>query len=325
MTIKEAPAAPTPGALFSKMCPFFFLTRSAATFWRVSGAIHSRHKLKGARGSVICLAAECGAFYENQHGPSSSNVYEGTTLPFVFLFATDVEARQFSHKLTAYVAISPFSERPTIEFDKTTTTAAPADPTQVRLTDYKTGDSDSPPWTLAGQTVASTSVTVASYNAETAAQSLEKLLPYFRPYKCHLRSKRLRDEYTEHPDNMIYCSWTFHQYLDGLNTRDLETYEHDLPLIAIRYVSTEVGDIVPGRRKVIVAIECRVDVADHVLLLLREGSHRNGPNELVSFIFVRDVEVFKSCLEWKYADTKSKWAAVQARLSYDSDSGASGD
>lgn len=106
------------------------------------------------------------------------------------------------------------------------------------------------------------------------------------------------------------ASWPFHQYFDGLHTSLAPGH----PMIAIHHTSTEHQpkqmDDFPGelRTRVDIVIECfQANVARDIGRMLKNGSEQLSVTEWKTFVHVKDAEMFRSCLKWKYEKTKQIW------------------
>jgi hypothetical protein len=128
-----------------------------------------------------------------------------------------------------------------------------------------------------------------------------------KAYKCHVAPKCLKI-HDKHPSNLLYLSWSFHQYLDGLNS--------DAPLMSVR-LGEDCGDVlvdVPrgrvSKRKLDVEIEwVDNDVARGFEARLKKTARRleNKRNTWRVPVFVDNGEIMKECLQIKYEDTIQQW------------------
>ena len=189
---------------------------------------------------------------------------------------------------------------------------------RVMYTHYKSADNnESPTMSLNDMLSESTSVASNQGDASLSLQALENptLIIALRSkwYKCHLISKQDK-EYANNPDNVIYASWLFHQQLDGLNTVDGVG-------VAIKF--SHLGDLeevqlgngrYEYRQKVNVIVEFRYsDVAMAFSGLLKDGTERISDNEYRSFVFARDGECMRYCLERKYQETMGLWKRLEGQ------------
>ena len=187
----------------------------------------------------------------------------------------------------------------------------------VRFSDYDPMDFESLVQSL-GDFLQSRSSTPSHSTAEVLPlndpiakyQSVEKLpISDLLLYKCHIKPKRRFEELKDNESNILMATWPFHQLFDGLHT----TRGH--PLLAIHHVSTDshsiqMDDDCPGelRTRVDIAIECfSANIAKEVGGLLRTGSTCESDIVWKTFVYVKDPEMFCSCLKWKYEETKRIW------------------
>jgi hypothetical protein len=93
--------------------------------------------------------------------------------------------------------------------------------------DYDTRDNlDSPVYTLPD-----VELDRVLLNDKDLLQMLEKRVSVnreIRAYKCHIASVKSYKQHAKHGDNIVYASWLFHQYFDGLMTEGI------IPLLIVR-------------------------------------------------------------------------------------------
>jgi hypothetical protein len=122
-------------------------------------------------------------------------------------------------------------------------------------------------------------------------------------YKCHLISATVKKYYND-PDNVIYASWNFHQLFDGLNTQAgvgvAVKFDHigDCEEILI-------GDKFERRCKIFVVVQfIDRDVANFFGNILKDGTMRIDDYSYLSFLFAKDPDRMKYCLEQKFETVK---------------------
>lgn len=144
-------------------------------------------------------------------------------------------------------------------------------------------------------------------------QSVEKpsVFTYASPYACHIKPRRFT-EVEHNENNKLAASWTpFHQFFNGLKTRDIKTGHLNLPLIALKpledgIIEEMIGDPLVKRRRVEIEIEYRdPDVAKGIDL--KEGSTKISDVKWKTFVHVEDPQTLCKCLKWKYNHTVKKW------------------
>jgi hypothetical protein len=288
--------------------------------WRVNAAIVDAKRRTGVRGSVFVLGSESHAFYL-QEGRAASVFHDGNHLHVAFLFENKSDAMSFQTALEKYVLQNPFLGlvNSALQLDPQLhrqVLVPGVELQRVSLRDYKTTDSDSPPWSLEAYAVSESQGTPATVDPERLHQCLEKTSNFcgVKLYKMHLKSKSRFPALRDEENNTLYRSWLFRQFIDGLNT------ESGLPGMVIRAEKvTQDGDV-GGRARVNVLIELRsTDEATTVTRLFKDNSERISNLLYRSFVYVTDPVLFTECLTWKYEDTRQQWAAADAALAGDVD------
>lgn len=280
--------------------------------------IPNARRQKCVRGNVYRDAEEFLAFRGGSEGECIW--YHNYDLKIDLLFKTEEKAMQFQTSLRQWNFKRPYFqiEQP-IVFPLHVTSQKLLTP--VLLVEYQPEHSDSPCMTLddlrgnlsARGTSIEPDTDLGKYQALERPEWLQ--VGGSKPYRLHLKNQG--KGYGHDPalasdeNNMLAGSWTFHQFVDGLNMAS------QLPIVALEpgEVKEEI-EVEPGhiRRKVMVNIECCDDEALLVISpMLKPGSEQNG---LVfsTFVLVKDPGTFKECLRWKYDDTKAKWKASRDLL-----------
>ena len=292
---------------------------SQVQIYRVVATIPNAKRQKCVRGNVYRDAEEFLAF--RQRGAEVRCIwYADKDLKIDLFFKTEERAMQFQTSLRQWNFRRPFFQ---IEQPIVLPLQAMNENllTPVLLAEYQPTDSDSPCMTLddlrgnlsARGTSIEPDTDLGKYQALERPEWLQ--VGGSRPYRLHLKNQ---GKGYGHPpalasdeNNMLAGSWTFHQFVDGLNMSS------QLPIVALEpgEVREEV-EIEPGhkRRKVMVNIECCDEQASRVISpMLKPGSEQHG---LVfsTFVLVKDPGTFTECLQWKYDDTKAKWKANRELL-----------
>jgi hypothetical protein len=197
---------------------------------------------------------------------------------------------------------------------------APANfcPCRVFLIHYKTKDSAESPtfsYHLNLGDLKSESTEEFGVDPRKALQSVEDLsfFPKVNCYACHLIPRTVA-KHKKDPSNVIYESWLFHQYFDGLNT----TEKHGIPMLAIRYDSAEaIADIYVGEEygteklsKVHVTVILRdLALVKPVMAILRSGSSMDvaNPLHMKSFLYAPDPVMMGYFLNAKCSATLASW------------------
>ena len=143
-------------------------------------------------------------------------------------------------------------------------------------------------------------------------QSLEDkdTLQGFRPYVCHVKPKARFEALENKEYNKIAASWAFHQMFDGLNTKDLKTGEHDLPLVAVKPLKTEIKEEMvgePARKRTRVGVEIEFHDPQYAKnVVLKPGSTKISDTKWRTFVHVEDGEKICNCLDWRNSDARKK-------------------
>lgn len=267
---------------------------------------------KGYRASMYKCAQDCHAYY-SQHGRDKTIYYEegSSDLSVHLLFATRRDAEDFQNALTNFAMNhSRFQSKLTIERDIIQVESI-VEPSRVFYIDYKPEDNnDSPNMSLNDILSHSYSVISISHDPSLALQALEGVHAVAnigsKWYKCHLISAKNK-EYEKDPDNVIYASWGFHQHFDGLNTvNGIGVAVHFEKVLCEEEVA--LYGKYERRHKLEVVVEFRdADLAYTFEHLLKDGTKRLNETSFLSFLYARDAERMKLCLDAKYEETKRLW------------------
>ena len=257
-------------------------------------------------------AQDCCAFYLQDGRDKTIYYKEGSSdLSVHLLFATIHDAYLFQNALTNFAMNhSRFQSKLTIERDIIHVDSI-AEPSRVFYIDYKPEDNaDSPNMSLNDILSDSNSVISISHDPSMALQALEGVHAVAdmgsKWYKCHLISAKNK-EYEKDPDNIIYASWGFHQHFDGLNTVNGIG-------VAVRFKKVLCEEEVAlygkyeRRYKLEVVVEFRdSDLAYRFERLLKDGTKKLSETSFLSYLYARDAERMKFCLDVKYEETKRLW------------------
>jgi len=278
----------------------------------VNASVTDSKKSKGYRSSMYRCAQKCHAYY-SQHGHDKSIYYEvgSSDLSVHLLFANRLNAEDFQNALTDVgMNHSHFQSKLTVERDISIVVTS-TNPPRVFYIDYKPEDNnDSPYMSLNDILSDSNSVITISHDPSLALQALEGVHAVAdmgsKWYKCHLISAKDK-EYVKDPDNVIYASWLFHQHLDGLNTVNGTG-------VAVRFekVLCEEEVALNGKYERRYKLEVVVEFRDPGLAyrferFLKDGTKKLSETSFLSFLYARDAERMKLCLDVKYQETTRLW------------------
>lgn len=258
------------------------------------------------------------AFYSSEYGKSIWYDDGSDDLQIAVVFETKALAMDFQTFLTQLYLNNPTVKQGDIHVREANVVYV-AERKRVLLSDYD-GDEYEPVTTLEDftsvQSLSNSSLSVVSCTDPLVQfQTIEKLIPRLKPYRCHIKpNSSLRGN----ENNMILGNWTFHQYFDGVMTRD-ESGVPNVPLIAIRPTPNEplkdemIGEPPQKRTRVSLLVECRSkDIAKAFGSTLKDGSERVSDDTWKTFVHVQDAETFCDCLNWKYTATNSKWNEIDS-------------
>ena len=140
-------------------------------------------------------------------------------------------------------------------------------------------------------------------------QCIDKLTPHVKHYKCHLKDKAKFKQLQTNENNMVAASWFFHQQLDGLNVSE------GIPLVALSWESASPSPLAShgSRYQVTLLVEffyselaASFAQADHAVRIDDKSWRIN--------VYVQDKNLFKECIDWKSAHTRSEWVSHRAFL-----------
>lgn len=149
-------------------------------------------------------------------------------------------------------------------------------------------------------------------------------------YGALIAGKKQYKRYSKDEDNFINCSWTFHDWFDGLNSKRAVGGIAHFPSILISYHSHENSDVPVGNgtflstTAVFLLINCRSKkVFEAVGSVLKPGSRLSDDQKgWITSINVFNLTLFKEVLMLKYNSTLSKWTKARQRCNFYFDGGA---
>eukprot|EP00727_Mastigamoeba_balamuthi_P004979 m51a1_g1448 hypothetical protein (499) ;mRNA; r:146749-149068 len=217
-------------------------------------------------------------------------LYEGEDLHIRLNFASMESAMRFSAALDLWPMnhCDPLGLNGTIEIEDPKALEVAKPGRVVRLSHYKGADSDSPVQNLDEfrASVSSLSMKGVSRTDPLATyQSLEKPEKFasLGAYRLHIKDKARFPALANDENNMFAGSWTpFHQAFDHLNSTE------PVPLLAIRPS--------PG-------------IETEMAPILKHGTEKIGDLIYRSFVDVKNPDLFKQCLLWKWEWAQKLWEA----------------
>jgi len=292
--------------------------------WVVSGRLIGSKKVKGVRRYVYSAASRVGAFVEDKDGDTTTVPhrlairYEKYDLVFRIVFLDVTNAAIFLNDLAPGVlgmdTVNIDVVGPTRETVKNCIV--------VRTSDYK---SDDEPGSDFCSMSASTNYTLVEPLSDQAIyQSVEdpKFLRRGVLESAHLVHKSVVDEedVTDDDNNRLALSASVHRMFDG--RRNQHGYgDGRFPQIKIEPVDdTKPAEVIQdskghARTKTWVKISS-FSMAEYetMVVYIKDGTttsttRSDGVPDLYTFVYVKDVSLFKSNLEWKSAETTSAWQA----------------
>ena len=289
-------------------------------YFEVRAAYHGAKVRKGIRASMYRYAEEHGACYLPNNEKSIWYDDGSNDLQIALVFEKKEFARAFQTFLTQSYLNNPMVRQGDIAVREELNVIYVATHKQVFLTHYDAAEYDSPLASLEefmGVPPSHSSLSVASAtNPLVQFQSIETLISGTRPYRCHIKPQSKFGGLAKNDNNVIFGSWLFHQYFDGLQTEDI-TGTHNIPQIALRPNPNEqpidemVGESSQKLTKVSVLVECRCNnIASVVGNMLKMGSELISEDTWKTFVHVQDSKTFCNFLDWKYKDTHRRWEEI---------------
>jgi hypothetical protein len=277
------------------------------TYFKVQASILDSKKSKGYRSSIYRCAQHCLAYFSLEGERRSIYYDEGSSdLSINLLFASREKAELFQNELLNFAYLHPhFGEK--LRLDKAITDVEVlSQPERIFHRDYISSDNDeSPEMSLNDilQNPSVSAVTIGNSAFNLQALEEERIVRQFdsKWYKCHFISATNK-KYNKNPNNIMYASHSFHQLFDGLNTTQ------GVGVLVKFFTFGDEEDVLVSestyekRRKVIVTILFRdKDIATSYGPILKIGTKKIDDYSYLSFLYAKDGETMKYCLEQKYA------------------------
>ena len=280
----------------------------------VGAVVRGAKQSNGARGNVFKFLERHLGHYSEQEGIQIR--YEQDDLHIHAYFLSYDAACQLQTALNEWEIHKELANLRGISLDPLTPaqTARPPDLKRIYLQDYNPQESESPCQTLDQLHSYRLSVPVtepAEPNTPLVRfQSIDKVVPHLKHYKCHLKDKAKFKHLQNDENNMLAASWTFHQQLDGLNV------EEGMPLAAISVKKASSGQIAAhdNRYSVTLLIEFFYPELAAVFAAPVEAGKGDQENTWETVVYVQDRNVFAECVRWKFQDTMEQWQKHRAFL-----------
>ena len=280
---------------------------------RILGAERSN----GARGNVFKFLERHLGHYSQGNGIQIR--YDGRgNLNATAYFLTYESACQFQNSMNEWEIHKELANLIGVEVDPITPQQVPRplDLQRIRLQDYVPNESESPCQSINQLHSFRLSVPVTEAVDPTTElakyQSIDKLLPHLKQYKCHLKSKSKFKKLQNDENNIVAASWTFHQLLDGLNT------EEGIPLVKLSVKSTSAHRITSQGNRFSVTLNLEFFYQENASVFAgNEGARKVNESNWETMIFVKDKDQFQKCVEWKYEDTTIAWEKHRRFLAHE--------
>jgi hypothetical protein len=164
-----------------------------------------------------------------------------------------------------------------------------ADMQRLYRLDYNTNDNPlSPVYTIPDVVLESVLL-----NDEQKLQMFEKRVSMnceIRAYRCPIASVKNYKIHENNVDNIVYASWLFHQYFDGLMTAGI-------PCLLVRVVKMytpttfQIDGCTVKRQRIEVLMDFTTDDGlNEILPTLNEGCELRGPKQLQTYIYASNAE-----------------------------------
>ena len=280
----------------------------------VGAVVRGAKQSNGARGNVFKFLERHLGHYSEQEGIQIR--YEQDDLHIHAYFLSYDAACQLQTALNEWEIHKELVNLRGVSLDPLTPaqTARPPDLKRIYLQDYNPQESESPCQTLDQLHSYRLSVPVtepAEPNTPLVRfQSIDKVVPHLKHYKCHLKDKAKFKQLQNDENNMLAASWTFHQQLDGLNV------EEGMPLAAISVKKASSGQIAAhdNRYSVTLLIEFFYPELAAVFAAPVGAGKGDQENTWETVVYVQDRNVFAECVRWKFQDTMEQWQKHRAFL-----------
>jgi hypothetical protein len=279
----------------------------------VTAIVRGAKQSNGARGNVYKFLERHLGHYSKQEGIQI--LYEGDNLNVKAYFTSDDAACHFQSALNEWEIHKELANLGGVTVDPLTPAKIdrPSDLQRIYLQDYTPQEYESPCQTLDQLHSYRLSVPVTE-PVETGTplvqyQSIDKLVPHLKHYKCHLKDKAKFKQLQNDENNMVAASWPFHQQLDGLNV------EEGMPLLAMSVKEASSCRSATHANRYPVTLSIRFFFPELAASFAAQEFARKGNNDTwETIVYVQDKSTFSECVEWKFQDTISQWEAHRAFL-----------
>jgi len=298
--------------------------------YQVRATYQGAKRMKGIRASVYRHSEVHQAYYSVDHSKSIWYNEGSDDLQIALLFDSEDKAKPFRTFLNHWHLNNPMVVKHgdvSVVRDVKEVCVAKGDLKAVLLSDYGGSDYDSPIQTLAEfQAVRSSSCstisgTISGDDPLAQFQCIERPQQFVvtTPYRCHLKPRSKFKDLEGNLNNQFAMSWQFHQFFDGMKTKDDITGKPNLPLFAIKCEADSfkefVGDPPTKRSRIELDVVFRSKISAEVCSLgLKNGSTRISDTHWKTFVHVTDPKTFCNCLQWKYEETTRKWNEADEEL-----------
>ena len=269
----------------------------------VKGALQSN----GARGNVFKFLQKHVGYYSEQEGIKV--LYEEDDFAVKAYFLASESASHFQNALYEWEIHKDLLNFRGVNLDPLTPIAIkqPPDLQRIYLHHYKPLEFESPCQSLNqlhSYHVSVPQTTEVDATAPVAKyQCMDKQMPGFNPYKCHLKDKDKFKSLQGNENNMVAASWQLHQLIDGLNSRE------GLPIVALSVAS--VGQERSAQHDNRVPLTLRLEFSVKYFADIFQGNNtarRENDMAWQTVVYVTDPKLFGECIAWKYEDTTRRWA-----------------
>lgn len=294
------------------------IPRLGSQYFEIRASLSNSRATAGYRATIFKCAQDSLAYFPATDS-NKAIWYEGESMDLSvrLWFKSERDAMEFQNKLLNFQLVHPTFFSALSVDENVYEIRADVSLQRVMYKHYKSSDNDeSPVMSLNDLKLNSDKTTVLDFASDPsrALQSLENpnALIALKLYRCHLIPKTVK-KYKDDPDNVIYGTWVFHQYFDGLNTEG----EHEYPQLAVQFERAEERaevDVGNGhfewRQKIWVIIHFEdEDICTFMQSFLKPGSEKLDNLKWRSFLYVCNEETFKFFLQKKFDATKALWDA----------------
>ena len=273
----------------------------------IGAVVRGAKQSNAARGNVFKFLERYLGHYSEQEGIQIR--YEQDDLHIQAYFHSYDSACQLQTALNGWEIHKDLANLKGVTLDPLTPAqiTRPLDLKRIYLQHYNPQDTESPCQTLDQLHSYRLSVPVtepAEPNTPLVRfQSIDKLVPHIKHYKCHLKDKAKFKRLQNNENNMLAASWTFHQQLDGLNV------DEGIPLAAICVKESSSCRIAAhdNRYSVTLSIEFFFPELASSFAAPKGATKSDQENTWEVTVYVQDKSTFSDCVGWKFEDTKKQW------------------